>query len=180
MSRPPDHSPPPGPSSSTEDAELAFEILRSIRRILRRVSQQSRHLSRVSGLTVPQYLCMKAIREADGSRSTVARVAAAVRLSTATVSRILDRLATAGYVVKARGEQDRRKVWLSLTKTGRERLESVPTPLQEQFLDRLHGLGTDEKVTLRTALERIVDMMEAGDIDGAPMLAPGDDVGSGA
>ncbi|HSG70094.1 MAG TPA: hypothetical protein VLA12_06745, partial [Planctomycetaceae bacterium] len=47
----------------TED-EVAFEILRSIRRILRKTSQHSRQLTRQSGLSVTQLLCLKAISEA--------------------------------------------------------------------------------------------------------------------
>lgn len=155
--------------------EAAFEILRSIRRILRKVSEHSRRLSRQSGLTVPQLLCLRAIGEIDGNQeATVASISQAVQLSPPTVSRILDRLEDAGYIVRERRSGDRRKVCLSLTPAGEELIQRQPAPLHEEFLARLASLQHDERALLRRSLEQIVELMEAADIDAAPILAPGD------
>ena len=154
----------------TED-DVAYEILRSIRRILRKTSQHSRQLTRQSGLSVTQLLCLKAINDAAREPEvSAAMIARRVQLSAPTVTRIVDRLELAGYVSRERRSQDRRKICLSVTELGRQRLKQLPTPLQDQFLERLHKLKPDERSTLLRSLEKIVEMMEASDIDASPVL----------
>lgn len=153
-------------------------MLTSIRRIVRRISEHSRHLSRVAGLTVPQLMCLKAIGELETTESeiTVAMVGHRVQLAPATVSRIIDRMTRAGLVVRERRAKDRRKVCLSLTAAGLERFQTLPEPLQEQFIARLMALPEQEREGLLHSLRRIVELMDAEDMDAAPMLVPGMDI----
>jgi DNA-binding MarR family transcriptional regulator len=161
----------------SDPSDVGYEILRSLRRILRKVSEHSRNLAHTTGLTVPQLLCMRAIKHLRGeSEVTVAMVAKRVRLANATVSRILDRLERAGYIQRERLTVDRRKVAVKLTVLGEERLRNLPQPLHDQFLQRLHALDAEERERLLRSLDRVVEMMEAEDIDAAPMLAPDIDV----
>ena len=133
-------------------------------------------LSRQSGLTVPQVICLRFIADAKADDEvTVAMVSQAVQLAPATVSRILDRLEDAGLVLRERRSQDRRKVCLSLTDLGRQQVDKLPTPLQEQFVTRLRDLSADEQRRLLGALEKVVEMMEASELDAAPVLEPGVD-----
>jgi len=156
--------------------DTGFEILRAIRKVVRRISEHSRALSRHAGLTVPQLLVLKAIGDLDDDELTVSRVSAQVQLSPATVSRIVDRLERATLVVRERRAKDRRKVCLSLTPAGLDRYQTLPTPLQDRFLKRLASLEADDRQALLDTLNRVVDMMEAEDVDAAPMLAPGEAV----
>lgn len=153
--------------------DLADAALRAIRRIMRKTSEHSRQLSRQSGLTMPQLLCLRFIGDAkpDGE-VTVALVSQGVQLAPATVSRILDRLEDAGLIVRERRSQDRRKVCLSLTELGRQQVDKLPTPLQEQFVERLHVLPPDEQQRLLGALEKVVELMEASQLDAPPVLEP--------
>ncbi len=58
------------------DGDVAYDTLRSIRRILRKTSQHSRQIARQSGLSVSQLLCLKAIDEAEaGGEVTAAMIA---------------------------------------------------------------------------------------------------------
>lgn len=155
--------------------DIADDALRAIRRILRKTSEYSRQLVRQSGLTVPQVLCLRFIAEAQpDDEVTVAMVSGAVQLAPATVSRILDRLEDAGLVLRERRSQDRRKVCLSLTESGRRQVDKLPTPLQEQFVARLKGLSPGEQRQLLGSLEKVVEMMEATGLDAAPVLEPGE------
>ncbi|QDU97695.1 MarR family winged helix-turn-helix transcriptional regulator [Lignipirellula cremea] len=155
--------------------DIADETLRAIRRILRKTSGYSRQLSRQSGLTVPQVLCLRFIAEATTETEiTVAMVSQAVQLAPATVSRILDRLEDADLVIRERRSQDRRKVCLSLTELGRKQVDTLPTPLQEQFVARLRALPASEQRGLLDSLQKVVEMMEATDLDAAPLLESGE------
>jgi DNA-binding MarR family transcriptional regulator len=148
-------------------------ILRALRRIIRKTSGHSRQLARDTGLSVPQSLCLRIIGDATrGSEVTVVRVAEAVQLAPATVSRLLDRLEEAELIVRERRSQDRRKVCLRLTPLGRRRLRKLPPLLQEEFTSRLQRLSERKQVELLRALETIVELMEAVDLDAAPVLDP--------
>ena len=161
----------------TSEGEVADEMLRSIRQIIRRVSEHSKSMARDAGLTIPQLLCLKAIGSRDEEPElTVAQVAEDMQLSAPTVSRIVDRLERAELVIRERRARDRRKVCLSLTPKGYERFQNLPVPLQERFVKNLMELPEGERVELLAALKRIVELMDAADIDAAPMLTPGADV----
>jgi DNA-binding MarR family transcriptional regulator len=159
--------------------DTAHQILRTIRQVVRRISEHSRQLSRDIGLTVPQLMCLKVIGELEEGGDklvTVNKVSHRVQLSPATVSRIIDRLERGLLVTRERASSDRRKVSLSLTAAGYERYQTLPTPLQETFLQKLEALPMAESERLLEALRQISELMEATDLDASPLLAPGDDV----
>lgn len=153
--------------------EASERVLRAIRRIIRKTSDHSRRLARQTGLSVPQALCLRAIGAGRPKQEvTVVAVSQAVQLAPATVSRLLDKLEQAGLILRERRSQDRRKVCLRLTPQGRRKLRTLPEPLQEQFLARLQALPKSRQADLLRALETIVDLMEAGELDAAPLLDP--------
>lgn len=160
------------------DDPIAQGILRSIRQLVRSISIHSKSLQRQVGLTVPQLVCLRAIEklETEGIGVTVAGVSEAVQLSAATVSRIIERLTLSGLVARERNAEDRRKVCLTLTKPGRARLVELPTPLQETFVRRLSELTLDERKQLLASLRCLVELMNAGEIDAAPLLVPDEQV----
>jgi len=159
---------PAGRLDSTAD-----QVLREIRRIVRRISQHSKHLARESGLTVPRLLCLKAIGDLEEQDVTITVVGQHVQLSAATVSRIIDSLEAAGLVQRERTAKDRRKVRLSLTPAGYERYLTLPAPLQEEFVSRLMALNAAERAKLLDALRQVNELMDAKDLDASPLLAPG-------
>ncbi len=165
------------PSGDTDTASIADDVLRAIRRILYKTAEHSRQLARDGNLSVPQLLCLRKVAESTRAEPvTVAAVAQAVQLATATVSRILDRLEAAELLVRERSSVDRRKVLLRLTAKGRRRIKRLPTPLHEEFLGRLTKLPQSEQRALLTSLEQIVEMMGAAELDAAPLLTPGTEV----
>lgn len=153
--------------------ELGYRVLRAIRQIVGHVAEHSRVLSREAGLTVPQLLCLKAIGELPDAEITVARVSHEVHLSPPTVSRIIDRLERSGMVNRERRSKDRRRVCLSLTSAGNDRFHSLPTPLQETFLERLKALEPDQIRVLFESLEKVVQLMDASELD-TPVLGSKD------
>lgn len=155
--------------------DVAVDILRTIRQMVRQISIHSKHLLREVGLSVPQVVCLRAIHTLAGERGvTVAEVSDHVQLSAPTVSRIVDRLIAAGLVTRERSTEDRRKVALALTADGAARISALPQPLQDKFLRRLAELSQDERAHLRDALRRVADLMSAGDLDAAPLLSTDD------
>jgi len=161
----------------TEDS-IGFQILRAIRRIIRRTAEHSRNVGKQGGVSVPQMLCLKAVSEFPADTEvTVAMIAASVQLSAPTVSRILDRMENSGFLSRERKSKDRRKVCVSLTDKGWQRIKNLPAPLHEQFLSRLGTLDPIQCLGLLKALEKIVALMDAEGLDAAPVLTPELEVG---
>ena len=103
------------------------------------------------GLTYPQYLTMLAVWEADGS--TVRELGAALDLDSGTLSPILKRLQSAGFIEKDRSMADERVVRISSTVLG-WRLEERVALIREN-VEASTGLSAGEMVELRDSLHRL-------------------------
>lgn len=149
-------------------AEMLDEVLVSLRRILRATSMHSRKLGRSVGLSAPQLLVLRICDEKE--RPTATEIARAVSLSQATITTILNRLEQRGLLQRERGTSDRRRVHVALTDAGREVLKAAPKPLQESFAARFEALPRWEQYQLVAVLEHVAMMMDAEDLDAAPLL----------
>ncbi|MBU2924339.1 MarR family transcriptional regulator [Colwellia sp. 4_MG-2023] len=144
------------------------ELLIALRKVIRAIDLHSKHLSKTSGLTSPQLLIMLEIDKMSGVNSS--QVAKSVNLSAATVTNILDRLENKNLVSRVRDTQDKRKVGLYLTDQGKALLLNAPQALQEHFIEKFSSLAGWEQSQLLSSLERLAEMMDANEIDAAPVL----------
>lgn len=69
------------------------------------------------GLTYPQYLVMLALWESDGQM--VGELGGRLFLESSTLTPLLKRLETAGYITRRRNPEDERQVRIHLTQAGR-------------------------------------------------------------
>ncbi|WP_028467004.1 MarR family winged helix-turn-helix transcriptional regulator [Nisaea denitrificans] len=139
-----------------------------LRRILRATENRARALSRESGLTASQLLLLQTL--ADEVECTAGTIASRLGITQATTTSLVHKLETKGLVVKKRGHTDRRQVWLSLSDNGRTVLEEAPDDLQELFRSRFDKLENWEQMMLVASLERVAAMLDAEEIDAAPVL----------
>lgn len=152
-------------------ASAEERILRSLRRISRALELHSKQLKATHRLTAPQLICLRELK--DVGHTTPSELARAVSLSQATITGILDRLEARGMVQRARNPRDKRRVIVELTQEGKEAVDAAPLPLHERFARRLERLSEADRAQIELVLGRIVKMMEAEDIDAAPMLVDG-------
>jgi len=151
-------------------SESVDQILTALRRVIRAVDLHSRRLVESHGLTGPQALLLKAVGNESLSAGTLAE---RVSLSQGTVTDILNRLEQRGLVTRVRSDTDRRRVMVELSPAGRDCLASSPPLLQDRFASRFEELESWEQTQLLASLQRIAAMMDAGDIDAAPVLSSG-------
>jgi DNA-binding MarR family transcriptional regulator len=144
------------------------QLLIALRKVIRAIGLHSKQLNKTSGLTTPQLLIMLEIDKTSGVNSS--QVAKNVNLSAATVTNILDRLENKGLVSRVRSTQDKRKVSLYLTEDGKALLLNAPQALQEHFIDNFANLAQWEQSQLLSSMERLAGMMDANEIDAAPLL----------
>lgn len=164
------------PQPRPPDVSDTQEVLRAVRRIARALALSSRELARRHGLTEPQLMCLRLLRDAD-ARSAGA-LATALSLSPQTVTGLIDRLHGRQLVERVRSDVDRRQVLVSLTDTGKALLADAAPPLQDRFVARLNALTPAKRQALRTALETVVGLLEADALDAAPLLAAGTSLAS--
>jgi DNA-binding MarR family transcriptional regulator len=81
-------------------------------------------------------------------------------LSAATVSQMLDHLATDGQVKRVRSETDRRVVLIELTKLGRRRVEATKALWRERWVAALDGVDEEELRIASGVLQRIGAVFE--------------------
>jgi DNA-binding MarR family transcriptional regulator len=147
---------------------LWHEVLVTLRRIIRATDLQSKRLVKASGLTIPQVMVLRAIAELGDV--TVRRLSDHVSLSQATVTTILNRLESRELVTRVRSETDKRVVNARLTPQGQQVLAGAPTLLHEKFIERFEGLKSHEQRDILDALQRVAGMMDAEELDAAPLL----------
>ncbi len=153
--------------------EIYDQVLVSLRRIIRAIDLHSKKLERESGLTGPQLLVMQLI--AIHGEITSGVIAREVSLSQATVTSILDRLEYKGLLRRERSTTDKRKVMVTLTEEGGKSVENAPTLMQESFIRAFNKLEDWEQTLILSSLQRVADMMNATDLDAAPLLDSSDE-----
>jgi DNA-binding MarR family transcriptional regulator len=105
------------------------------------------------GLTHPQYLVMLALWEHEPV--SVRELSRLLQLDPATLSPLLKRLESAGYLRRERNEHDERALAVELTSAGRSlrrRALDVPPAIVERL-----GLDLDELKELQRRLTRVIE-----------------------
>lgn len=153
------------------DFEIASLTLRALRRVLRATEIGSRQLATATGLTPSQLLVLREI-DMRGS-ATPGTIAQALQFSQATITAIVDRLEALGFVQRERSKRDKRQFHLSTLPSGKAALADAPDPLQMIFTERFMALPSWEQAMILAAVERLATLMDAQDIDAAPLLDSG-------
>lgn len=144
----------------------------ALRRILRVTEINSRKLARQSDLTASQLLLLQYVRQQERALPTA--IARAIELKQATVTVLLNQLESNNLVTRQRDTEDRRRVWVQLTDAGSAALDASPDLLQSRFEQRFGQLDDWEQSMLIAALERIATLLDAEDVEAAPVLDVGD------
>ena len=151
--------------------DLTNAALRAIRRILRAADQGGRRLATETGLTPSQLLVLQEIERRG--ETTPSAIATSLQFGQATVTNLVDRLTAAGLATRRRGERDKRQMLLQATEAGKATLASAPDMLQARFRDRFAVLPAWEQAMILAALERLGLILDAADIDAAPLIDAG-------
>ncbi|NNE69851.1 MAG: MarR family transcriptional regulator [Rhodothermales bacterium] len=106
------------------------------------------------GLTPAQYNVLRILRGAHPARMTCSAIGSRLLDRTPDVTRLLNRLETAGHIERARSRADRRVVEVGITERGRALLEIMDPEIAEMQLHVSRHLSEDELATLSSLLER--------------------------
>ncbi len=151
--------------------EITKAALKAIRRVLRATDQGGRKLAAATGLTPSQLIVLQEIYRSR--QTTPSAVAKQLQFGQATVTNIVDRLEEGGLVTRSRDETDKRQMVLRVAGPGETILENAPDSIQARFQGRFEALPAWEQAMILAALERLGELLDATDIDAAPLLDVG-------
>ncbi len=109
------------------------------------------------GMTAVQYYALRVlyVHDTDGFGLPSGEVGKLLPTRVPDVTRLLDRLADKGWLIRARDQNNRRVVRAQLTNIGFELVESVDAPLKELEKKLLERLNDANKKTLKELLEQV-------------------------
>lgn len=138
--------------TATSSPETLMEIIAAVNDSF---SDELGKLLKKENLSLLQYQVMRVIQRNGHEGFPSLAIKSEIPHRVMDVTRVVDRLESAGYVVRKRSPQDRRVVLVCLTKAGRDALDRL-TPSHEslaaKFTDKLTGL---ERVDLEHLLGRL-------------------------
>ena len=93
-----------------------------------------------------------------------------LNLNPGTVTGIINRLENNGYIARLPKSEDRRKTTISLTSKSTLLLDKIPPLLHERLSGNLQRLSPDDSHTINDALDLLIEYLDIGKIDAAPVI----------
>lgn len=124
----------PARAGSRPVTQREYETLASFRLAIVRFLAFSQAAARAAGLTPRQHQALLAVRGAPGGEApTVGDLADRLGLRHHSAVGLVDRLVSLGLLARQRAAEDRRRVRLSLTASGRRRLERLAAAHRDEL-----------------------------------------------
>lgn len=158
----------------TERDDRTDSSLIALRRILRATELYERSLAQAAGLTPAKLRVLQILSGRPGGLATPKALATQMGVAQGTVTALVDKLVSLGMVTRTRSEADRRQMNLVITETGRAAVKDAPDALQQRFVRAFERMADWEQAQLVSSLERVAAMLDADDIDAAPVLTTGE------
>lgn len=139
------------------------EIMQSLRRIFKAIQDYSQEVSKEFGITGPQLWALNTIYYANEIIS-LGELSKKMYLHPSTITGLADRLEKKGYVLRDRGQKDRRVVKLQLTPKGRRLIRKAPNPVQGKMIYGLKKLRREELNLIYSSVKKLVEIMEVQNV----------------
>ena len=137
------------------------QALDAIRRIVQALPESSRLAERRVGLTGAQLFVLQTLAEAPGS--SVNELAALAHTHQSSVSAVVGKLVQEGLVERTSPEEDRRRVELTLSPSGRRAAARIPDLAQARLIDAIAGMTPARRRQLASTLGEVADALAGGD-----------------
>jgi DNA-binding MarR family transcriptional regulator len=153
------------PASASASAEPEWtaeldELGKAFRRVFRSLNRLRGRDTHLGGSELSHAQFELLIELYERGELPAGELAAAARLTPATVTQMLEHLADCGQVERARSEIDRRVVVSRLTAQGRRKIEAKRAVWQERWQAALEGMGPAELRAATHVLERLSAVFE--------------------
>lgn len=157
------------PDAPTPTPPLSAQLCFDLYAASRAVTSAYRPALASLGLTYPQYLVMIVLWEEDGR--TVKDIADQLMLDHGTLTPLLRRLESNGFVTRRRSATDERYVEITLTERG-DATRQHASGIHCDMIDAL-GLDVSEFAGLQETLRRLTTNVSTSELDGSPAAQVG-------
>lgn len=117
-------------------------------------------------LSIQQFRAMLTIKHHEGSSLSELREHMGATISAA--SKLVDGLVDRGYIRRENAADDRRRLILALTATGREKLQEVDSEILSRLAGKLAVLSQTERSVVMLAMDLLGGVLTASQIDIKP------------
>ncbi|MBD3636243.1 MAG: MarR family transcriptional regulator [Crocinitomicaceae bacterium] len=142
------------------------DILIAIRKIARAINLDSKRIQKVSGLSIPQLLSLTFISNCDDYQCSQLELRKFLQLNSSTVTGIVSRLISKGYIAKIPSKGDKRSTWLGLTALGLKQVENAPELFQEKLNAKLSQLPKQEIDIIENGLNMLIEILGEDNLSG--------------
>lgn len=149
---------PSNPTSPTGALSLEQQICYAMHTTVRAFDAVYRELLAEHGLSYPQYIALMTVGE--HGPLTVSGLGEHLRLDSGTLSPLLKRMEAAGLVERVRDPEDERRVLVTATPAGHDRLAALGD-VPHQIAVR-SGLSRQEMLDLHRTLRQVTERLDTG------------------
>ncbi|HXX33541.1 MAG TPA: MarR family transcriptional regulator [Thermodesulfobacteriota bacterium] len=135
------------------------EIMQSLRRIFKSIQDYSQEVSNKFGITGPQLWVLKII--SGNENLSLGELSKRMYLHPSSITGLVDRLEKKGYMLRDRGQEDRRVIKVQLTSEGKKLVRKAPNPIQGKMIYGLRKLRKGKLNLLYHSIQELVEIMEA-------------------
>ncbi len=147
-------------TATAQQPEELTELGLQFRRVFRSLSRLRGRDTHLAGSELSHAQFELLIELDERGELSAGDLAAAARLTPATVTQMLDHLAASGHVERVRSETDRRVVVSRLTPQGRLKIEAKREAWKSRWDEALAGVSADELRAATHVLALLGDMFE--------------------
>ena len=142
----------------------------SVRKIVRAVNLESKRIEKNFGISIPQLLTLKYLNESSEYRSTMRNLREVLSLNASTVTGIVSRLESKGYIARLPDPKDKRSTPIVLTSKGSALVKTTNVSLHERISKNLEATSDQEYQNILGSFETIINFLNIEDLDAAPII----------
>jgi len=147
-------------TSTAGQADELTELGLQFRRVFRSLSRLRGRDTHLAGSELSHAQFELLIELDERGELSAGDLAAAARLTPATVTQMLDHLAASGHVERVRSDTDRRVVVSRLTAQGASKIEAKREAWKSRWEEALRGVGAEDLRAASLVLALLGDMFE--------------------
>lgn len=152
------------------------EIMISVRKIVRAINLESKRVEKNFGISIPQLLTLKYLKEKPDYKSTMRNLREFLSLNASTVTGIISRLETKGYIARLPDPSDKRSTPIVLTSKGDELIKKTNLSLHERISKNLEAIDENEYQAILGSFQTIINFLNIDGLDASPIITGGSEI----
>lgn len=148
----------------------------SVRKIVRAINLESKRVEKNFGISIPQLLTLKYLKEKPDYKTTMRSLREFLSLNASTVTGIVSRLETKGFIARLPDPSDKRSTPIVLTSKGDDLIKKTNLSLHEKISKNLEALNEEEYSAIVESFQTIINFLNIEDLDASPIITGGDEI----